>query len=219
MSAITCTSLTKTLDKNSVVDDITFEVEEGTIAGILGEDGAGKTTLLKLITGLLKPTSGTCTLFDADVTRNPAKALKGVGCMVGEPAFYQDLTAQKNLELFAALFQTGPDEVIDLLDITFPSTKVRYLSSTMKRLLGIAAALLGEPRLLILDEPLALTPSFRDHVKNLLKEQKEKGNTVLVTTCIPADLKELASYGVVIREGKPVSQGAIKNLDLKGVNP
>ncbi|MGC1122027.1 MAG: ABC transporter ATP-binding protein [Candidatus Methanofastidiosia archaeon] len=219
MPAITCTSLTKIFDQNPVVDDITLEVEGGTITGIAGEDGAGKTTLLKLLTGLLRPTSGTSTLFDTDVTRNPARALEGVGCLVGEPAFYQDFTAQKNLELFAALAQTDPDGVIDLFGITFQSTRVRYLPSTMKKLLGIAAAFLGEPRLLILDEPLVLNPSARDHVKKLLKEQKEKGNTILFTTCNPADVKELATYGAVLKEGKAVSQGAPKDLDFKGVNP
>jgi ABC-type multidrug transport system ATPase subunit len=219
MPAITCTSLTKIFHQDPVVEDITLEAEEGTITGIIGEDGAGKTTLLKLLTGLLKPTSGTSKLFDTDVTRNPARALEGVGCLVGEPAFYQEFTAQKNLELFASLAQTDPGEVIDLLGITFPSTRVRYLPPTLKKLLGIAAAFLGEPRLLILDEPLILNPSTRDHVKNLLKEQKEKGNTVLFTTCVPADVKELATHGMVLREGKTVSQGVPKELDFKGVNP
>ncbi|MBU7024457.1 MAG: ABC transporter ATP-binding protein [Theionarchaea archaeon] len=219
MPAITCTSLTKIFHQSPVVEDITLEIEEGTITGVMGEDGAGKTTLLKLLTGLLKPTSGTSTLFDTDVTRNPAKALQGVGCLVGEPAFYQEFTAQKNLELFASLAQTDPGEVIDLLGITFQSTRVRYLPPTMKKLLGIAAAFLGKPKLLILDEPLALSPSNRDYVKNLLKEQKEKGNTILFTTCVPDDVKELATYGVILREGKAVSQGVPKKLDFKGVNP
>jgi ABC-type multidrug transport system ATPase subunit len=219
MPAITCTSLTKTFHQSPVVEDITLEIEEGTLTGVMGEDGAGKTTLLKLLTGLLRPTSGTSTLFDTDVTRNPARALEGVGCLVGEPAFYQEFTAQKNLELFGSLAQTDPGEVIDLLGITFQSTRVQYLPPTMKKLLGIAAAFLGEPKLLILDEPLALSPSNRDNVKNLLKEQKEKGNTVLFTTCVPTDVKELATYGVILREGKAVSQGVPKNLDFKGVNP
>ncbi|MBU7015483.1 MAG: ATP-binding cassette domain-containing protein [Theionarchaea archaeon] len=219
MPAITCTSLTKIFDKNPVVDDITFEVEEGAIAGIVGDDGAGKTTLLKLLTGLLRPSSGTCTLFDTDVTRSPARALKGVGCLVGEPAFYEEFTAQKNLELFAALAQVDSDGVTDLLGITFKSTRVRYLTPAMKKLLGIAVAFLAEPKLLILDEPLNLNASAQGLVKKLLKEQKEKGNTILFTTGIPADVKELATYGVVLKEGKAVSQGAPKTLDFKGVNP
>jgi ABC-2 type transport system ATP-binding protein len=219
MPAITCTSLTKIFHQSPVVEDITLEVGEGTITGIIGEDGAGKTTLLKLLTGLLRPTSGTSRLFDTDVTRSPARALEGVGCLVGEPAFYQEFTAQKNLELFASLAQRDPGEVIDLLGITFQSTRVRYLPSSMKKLLGIAAAFLGEPRLLILDEPLVLSPSARDRVKTLLKDQKEKGNTIFFTTCVPADVKELATHGVVLKEGKVVSQGVPKDLDFKGVNP
>lgn len=214
MAAITCESVTKTFKEKSVLHNITIEVEENTTFGVLGPDGSGKTTLLSLMTGLLKPTSGSVCLFDVNVSKDPAQALQGVGCLVGEPAFY-NVTAEKNLQLFADLLGADADEVLQLTGITFGSTPVNYLTYTQKKQLALAVALLGNPRLLLLDEPLTgLSAVIHSQIKTLIQSQAEQETTILFTTPNPQDIKDLATDAVVLKEGEVMSQGPVTTLDL-----
>jgi len=215
MAAITCESVTKTFKETPVLHDITMEVEENTIFGVLGPDGSGKTTLLRLLTGLLKPTSGSLHLFDIDVSKDTVHALQGVGCLVGEPAFYRNFTAEENLHLFADLLGADADEVVQSCGITFQSTLVNYLTYTQKKQLAIATALLGNPRLLLLDEPVSnLDAAVRSQVKNLLQSEAEKETTIFFTTSNLHDIKDLAAHALILKEGEPTACGPVKTLDL-----
>jgi ABC-type multidrug transport system ATPase subunit len=214
MAAITCEGLTKMFKKATVLDDITMEIEEGALYGVLGADGAGKTTLLKLLTGLLKPTSGSCLLFGKNVTKDPAKALQNVGCLVGDPAFYQNYTAEQNLQLFADLLGVNGGEILESAGITYGSSKIEHLTYSMKKQLGVAVALLGAPQLLLLDEPLTyLDTATRNQVKTVLQDQaKEK--TILFTTNTAEDIKEVATEAVILKKGEIAAKGPVKTLPL-----
>ena len=208
MAAIKCESLTKTFKNITVLHDINLEVEENTHFGLLGPDGSGKTTLLRLLTGLYKPTSGSCSLFDEDA-RNPESALQKTGCLVGEPAFYEDFTAEELLHLFANLLQTEVD--IESTGITFKEEKGKNLTLAMKKQLAIAIALLGDPRLLLLDEPLTgLDTQARTRVKTMLQSKE----TLFFTTNNPQDIEELATEAAIIQKGEITHQGAVATLPL-----
>ena len=209
MAAIKCESLTKTFKNITVLHDINLEVEENTHFGLLGPDGSGKTTLLRLLTGLYKPTSGSCSLFDEDA-RNPESALQKTGCLVGEPAFYEDFTAEELLHLFANLLQTEVD--IESTDITFKEEKGKNLTPAMRKQLAIAIALLGDPRLLLLDEPLTgLDTQARTRVKTMLQSKE----TLFFTTNNPQDIEELATEAAIIQKGEITHQGAVATLPLR----
>ncbi|MBU7016523.1 MAG: ATP-binding cassette domain-containing protein [Theionarchaea archaeon] len=208
MAAIKCESLTKTFKNTTVLHDINLEVEENTHFGLLGPDGSGKTTLLRLLTGLCKPTSGSCSLFNEDA-RNPETALQQTGCLVGEPAFYEDFTVEELLHLFANLTKSEID--IESTGITFKNEKGKNLTPAMKKHLGIAIALLGDPRLLLLDEPLTgLDGRTRTKMKTVLKSKE----TLFFTTNNPRDIEELATEAAIIQKGEITHQGAVSKLPL-----
>jgi ABC-type multidrug transport system ATPase subunit len=211
MSFITCKELTKTFKEKKVLDDISFNVEEGTHYGVLGPDNSGKTTLLKIITGLYRPTTGVVTLFDTNVTKTPHEALEKTGCLVGEPSFYPNFTVQYNIELFAHLLDADPEKVIETTGITFTDVKVNTLTYDKKKILGIAVALLGDPELLILDEPLAFTnPAVRDTIKTVLMSQPKI--TILFTSTNPEDIKDMAQKAAILKSGRISNKGPISKL-------
>ncbi len=214
MMIITLQAVTKTFGDVTALKDITVRVEEAAIFGLLGPDGSGKTALLKVMTGLFKPTSGSCFLFGRDVSKNAAQALEHVGCLVGEPAFYTYYTAAENLHLFADLLGTPKDEVkLESLGILFGHVPGKHLTFSMKKHLGIALALLGAPRLLLLDEPLTnLDAAARTQIKEVLQSEAEKKTTIFFTTCNPQDIKDLATTGALLQEGEITAQGPVKTV-------
>ena len=192
--------------------NITVHVEEAAVFGLLGPDGSGKTALLKVMTGLFKPTSGSCFLFGKNVSKNAAHALEHVGCLVGEPAFYTYYTATETLNLFADLLGAPKDEVkLESLGILFGHLPGKYFTFQMKKHLGIALALLGAPRLLLLDEPLTnLDATARTQIKDILQSEAEKKTTIFFTTCNPQDIKDLATTGALLQEGEITAKGPVK---------
>jgi len=221
--AITCDALTKKFKERTVLNNITFKVREATVFGLLGPDGSGKTTLIKMLTGLIIPTSGSCSLYHHNVSKDTVQALQKVGCVVGEPAFYQHMTAKENLQLFAGLLKSESgsestdidmDELLESAGITFGDIPARHLTRSMKKQLGIVLALLGNPRLLLLDEPLTGDRHTRAHIQNVLQSEAEKKTTVFFTTYNPADIKELAAQGAVLEKGEITAQGPVDTLPL-----
>lgn len=216
MAAITCESVTKTFKSGTVLHDITLTVEENTIFGVFSPDSSGKTTLLKLLTGLLKPTSGSVSLFGEDVSKSPEKALQHTGCLVGEPVFYERFTAEEILHSLADLLHADADDVIESMGITFGDVKVEHLTDTMKKQLSIASALLGDPRLLLLDDPLTnLETLVKTQVITVLQSKANK--TIFFTTSNPDHIKTLAEEAAILKKGKITAQGPVKTLDLTEV--
>ncbi len=220
--AVTCDALTKKFKEATILNNITLKVREATVFGLLGPDGSGKTTLIKVLTGLITPTSGSCALYHHNVTKDPVQALRNVGCVVGEPSFYPHMTAKENLQLFSHLVKSKSesestidiDELLESAGITFGDILTKHLSLGMKKQLGVVLALLGNPRLLLLDEPLTGDRHTRTHIQSLLQSEVKKKTTIFFTTYSPADIKELAAQGAVLEKGEITAQGPVDTLPL-----
>ncbi|HTA36962.1 MAG TPA: ATP-binding cassette domain-containing protein, partial [Solirubrobacteraceae bacterium] len=180
--------LVKRYDDVLAVDHIDLNVHAGDVYGFIGPNGAGKTTTLRMALGLIAPSAGSVELFGRDPLRDGARALQGVAGFVEAPRFYPYLSARKNLELLAALDGAGAreliDEVLDTVELA-PRAKHRVggYSHGMRQRLGIAAALLRRPRLLILDEPATgLDPAGMRDMRLLIQRLAGDGITVLLSS-------------------------------------
>ena len=214
--AISVSNLTKKYDEQVAVSDATFEVPLGTICGFVGPNGSGKTTTIRMLLGLIKPTFGSATVLGHDISK-PEKYLAQVGAMIEGPAFYPALSGEDNLHVLATLggFPAGRvNELIDKVGLTGRGkSKFKNYSLGMKQRLGIAAALLPDPKLLILDEPTnGLDPAGIHEIRTLLRELAESGTTVFVSSHLLSELEMISEYLVMLREGKVIFSGLISDL-------
>jgi ABC-2 type transport system ATP-binding protein len=210
--------LVKRYDEIVAVDHVDLNVGAGDVYGFLGPNGAGKTTTLRMALGLIIPTEGTVELFGRDPLRRGARALEGVAGFVEAPRFYPYLSARKNLELLAALDGGGAreriEEVLRIVDLS-PRAKDRVggYSHGMRQRLGIAAALLRDPRLLILDEPATgLDPAGMRDMRLLIRRLADQGITVLLSSHQLPEVEELCDRVAIIRSGRVVYEGALSEL-------
>jgi len=204
------------------VDHVDLNVAVGDVYGFLGPNGAGKTTTLRMALGLITPTEGVVELFGRDPMRHGARALDGVAGFVEAPRFYPYLTGRKNLELLAALDGGGAkgriDEVLDVVDLA-PRAKHRVggYSHGMRQRLGIAAALLRDPRLLILDEPATgLDPAGMRDMRSLIRRLSGVGITVLLSSHQLPEVQELCDRVAIVDRGRVVYEGALADLRRRG---
>lgn len=217
--------LTKGTGSQLRVNHIDLRVPEGCVYGFLGPNGAGKTTTLKLLLGLLKPTEGTITLLGKKMTdQNRLSLLKHTGSLIESPSFYGHLTGLENLQIIAKLKKVSAAEITAVLNTVRlyeqKDKKVRQYSLGMKQRLGIAMALLGNPRLLILDEPTnGLDPAgiqeIREFIKNLpiLRQM-----TVLVSSHLLSEMEQMADRVGIINHGSLIFQGTMTALEAQGNN-
>ncbi len=204
------------------VDHIDLNVHAGDVYGFLGPNGAGKTTTLRMALGLIMPTEGTVEIFGRDPIREGARALEGVAGFVEAPRFYPYLTARKNLELLAALDGGGAreriPEVLETVELT-PRAEHRVggYSHGMRQRLGIAAALLRRPRLLILDEPATgLDPAGMRDMRELIRRLADQGITVLLSSHQLPEVQELCDRVAIVNSGRVVYEGALADLRRQG---
>jgi ABC-2 type transport system ATP-binding protein len=204
------------------VDHIDLNVKHGDVYGFLGPNGAGKTTTLRMALGLIMPTEGTVELFGRDPLRAGARALEGVAGFVEAPRFYPYLSGRKNLELLAGLDGDGAsgriEEVLDVVELA-PRAKHRVggYSHGMRQRLGIAAALLRQPRLLILDEPATgLDPAGMRDMRLLIRRLADDGITVLLSSHQLPEVQELCDRVAIVDRGKVVYEGALADLRRQG---
>ncbi|MFF2482366.1 ABC transporter ATP-binding protein [Paenibacillus sp. NPDC058071] len=190
-------SLSKQYGRDVIVNEVNLKVRAGTIYGLLGENGAGKTTLMKMLTTLTLPTQGTIKLFGTTLDRNSGLMSK-VGTMIETPVFYPSLSAEENLTIHCR-YKNAPladmKEYLELLGIyRHKDKKVKSLSLGMKQRLGLARALIGNPELLILDEPInGLDPSGIKEIRELLIGlKKERGTTILLSSHILHEIEHCA---------------------------
>ncbi len=200
------------------VDHVDLEVRAGDVYGFLGPNGAGKTTTLRMALGLITPSEGTVELFGADPMRAGAAALHGVAGFVEAPRFYPYLSGRKNLELLAALdgddARDRIDEVLDTVELA-PRAKHRVggYSHGMRQRLGIAAALLRRPRLLILDEPATgLDPAGMRDMRLLIRRLAQDGITVLLSSHQLPEVQELCDRVAIVNRGRIVYEGGLSDL-------
>jgi ABC-2 type transport system ATP-binding protein len=214
--------LVKRYDEVLAVDRIDLNVRAGDVYGFLGPNGAGKTTTLRMALGLITPSEGSVELFGRDPMREGARALTGVAGFVEAPRFYPYLSGGKNLELLAALDGDGAAARIpEVLGVVELSERARHrvggYSHGMRQRLGIAAALLRRPRLLILDEPATgLDPAGMRDMRRLIRRLADEGITVLLSSHQLPEVQELCDRVAIVDSGRVVYEGALADLRRQG---
>lgn len=212
-------NLTKEYGKVRCVDSVNMQVPSGTVYGFLGPNGAGKSTTLKMILGLAKPTAGDITLFGTPVNeRNRIKLLKQSGSLIESPSYYGHLTGEENLQIIQTLkgcSEKDIDKVLKIVRLEDARKKlVNHYSLGMKQRLGLAAALLGFPKLLILDEPTnGLDPAGIQEMRELICAlPSEYGITVVVSSHLLSEIDQMADHVGIIRKGALVYQNTLESL-------
>lgn len=199
-------ALTRRFNHLVALDKIDLLVEKGASFALLGPNGAGKTTLVRILSTLLRPTSGKVTLNGIDILEEPEAAKQQLGVVSHNPFLYDELTAMENLEFYANLFDKEPD-LSGLLKKVRLEKRAHDLVGTfsrgMKQRLSIARAVLHDPNILILDEPTAgLDISSRNNFYSLIEELKGEGKTFLLTTHYLDEAIRLCQKGVVLNKGR-----------------
>ena len=218
-------NLTKRYGVNTALDNVSFTVDEGTIVGFLGPNGAGKSTTMNIITGYLSATSGSVTVQGKSTLENPNEVKKLIGYLPEMPPLYLDMTVKEYLNFMYELKGVKLDrqqhigEICRLTKIDNVYNRlVGNLSKGYKQRVGIAQALLNEPKLLILDEPTAgLDPKERAHFRNLLASLS-RDCTVIISTHIVSDVESIANQVILLRDHRVLRQASIGELcaDLEG---
>jgi ABC-2 type transport system ATP-binding protein len=233
VTVLVARGLTKRYGDVAAVDGLDLSIEEGTLYGFLGPNGAGKTTTLRMALGLVFPTSGQIEVLGRpmflDGRSNPdaREALRAVGAMVEEPAFWKYLSGRRILECFARASGRADDvearlgRIDDVLRIVglepAAAKRVKAYSQGMRQRLGIAVALLGSPRLLLLDEPSnGLDPQGTREVRTLLRRLADEGTTVFVSSHLLAEVEAMCDRVGVLARGRLVAEGPPSNLRPSG---
>ncbi|MFK4380002.1 ABC-2 type transport system ATP-binding protein [Bacillus sp. RC218] len=212
--------LTKSFEGKEVVSGVNMHVKKGEIYGFLGPNGAGKTTIMKMITNLIKPTSGEIEIFGEKLTDTSFDVLKRMGTIIEYPIFYDKLTAKENLYLHCEYMgyydKKSIDHALDLVKLhNIENKKVKDFSLGMKQRLGIARAITTKPELLILDEPInGLDPIGIKELRELFKMLcKKYGITLLISSHILAEMEQMSDTIGIIQNGK-----LIKEVSMKSIN-
>jgi ABC-2 type transport system ATP-binding protein len=210
--------LLKTYGELVAVDRVDLTVERGDVFGYLGPNGAGKTTSLRMLLGLIRPSGGTVQLFGLDPMLDGARALAGVAGFVEGPRFYPYLSARRNLRLLADLDDgSKPGRIAEVLELVElrdrAEDRVGGYSHGMRQRLGIAASLLRDPQLLLLDEPATgLDPAGMRDMRELVKRLAAEGITILLSSHLLAEVEELCNRVAIIRRGRIVYEGRLDAL-------
>lgn len=212
-------NLSKKIGDRTIVDNVSFSVQAGEIFGFLGPNGAGKTTTIRMLVGLIKPTTGTITIGGYQLNKNFIQAIKQIGCIVENPELYPYLTGRENLEHFARMIdgvdRAKIDEVAQLVELEQRIDEtVKTYSLGMRQRLGIAQALLGDPKLLILDEPTnGLDPAgireLRAFIRRLAQEQSI---SIFISSHILSEIQLLCERVAIISDGKVVKTAPVAQL-------
>ena len=207
MNVLEVKGLKKVIGKREIIKDLNFSVKEGEIYGFLGPNGAGKTTTIRMLVGLILPTAGEVKICGENLKNNKEKALKDVGAVVENPELYKYLSGRENLMQIARIRGVSKEEVQDLIKLVGLENrindKVKKYSLGMKQRLGLAAALIGNPKLLILDEPTnGLDPSGIIDLRKIVKQAaKERGMAVFVSSHILSEVQQLCDRVAFINNG------------------
>ena len=211
--------LAKSFRARRAVDDLSLRVYEGDVYGFLGPNGAGKSTTIRMLTGLVRPNRGTARLLGFDVTTRHTDAMRNVGAIVETPAFYKYLSARENLSIFSRLSGGCDirriDQILDTVGLLDRANdKVKVFSHGMIQRLGIAQALLPNPKLVILDEPTSgLDPQGMKDVRELiLRLANEEKITVFLSSHMLHEVEQVCNRVGVINRGKLIAEGEVKEL-------
>ncbi len=221
MQPLTANHLTKIIGKRTIVDDVSFTLNEGEVFGFLGPNGAGKTTTIRMLVGLIKPTSGTVTICGHDVRREFEAAMRCLGCIVETPDLYRFMNGRENLEHFARMLGVAKAEIERVAELVTLShrldQRVGTYSLGMRQRLGIAQALLGRPKLLVLDEPAnGLDPAGIREIRELLRRLAAEGMSVFVSSHLLNEIELICDRVAIIHHGRIHAEGTVKELISSG---
>ncbi|HEX7828911.1 MAG TPA: ABC transporter ATP-binding protein [Thermoanaerobaculia bacterium] len=217
-SALTATNLTKLIGDKTIVDDVSFELRPGEVFGFLGPNGAGKTTTIRMLVGLIAPTLGSVSVCGFDIRRDFEKAMRCIGCIVENPDLYRFMTGRENLEHFARMLHVPSSEierVAALVNLAHRlDQRVGTYSLGMRQRLGIAQAMLGDPKVLILDEPAnGLDPAGIREIRELLRTlAADRGLAVFVSSHLLAEIELTADRVAIIHKGRILRSGSVAEL-------
>jgi len=214
-------NLTKNYGNLTAVDDLNLTIKDGDIFGFIGPNGAGKTTTMRILVTLLEPTHGTAFINGLDVTKDGKKVRRLVGYMPDFMGVYDDLKVFEYLEFFAAAFgierkkrKSIVEGVLELTDLESKKrATVDSLSRGMQQRLGLARVLIHDPKVLILDEPASgLDPRARIEIRELLRELKRMGKTIMISSHILSELEEICDHVGIIEHGRLVFSGTLDEI-------
>lgn len=215
-------NLTKMYGNFKALDGLSLTVEENEVFGYLGPNGAGKTTTINLMMGMLQPTSGSIRIANIDVERDPLKVKKICGYLPENVGFYDHLTARQNLLYFSEFYGFGRQEALKIIDdllelVGIPDAadrKVGEFSKGMKQRLGLAQALLNDPKIVFLDEPTSgLDPQGAADFREIIRRLKKEGKTIFFSSHILSEVKEVCETVGIINKGKLVAKGRIEEFN------
>ncbi len=216
--------LNKSFGKQQAVCDVSFTLLRGQTLGLIGPNGAGKSTTVSMLCGLLRPDSGEVLLQGMAIGQGSSEVKRQIGLVPQDLALYEDLSARENLKLFGALYglhgkalRSRCDEVLELTQLSERAKDlIRTFSGGMKRRLNIAAALLHDPQLLILDEPtVGIDPQSRNAIFDSLELLKQQGRSLIYTSHYMEEVERLADHIVVIDHGKVIADESPADLYLR----
>jgi ABC-2 type transport system ATP-binding protein len=221
LTAIETFDLTKKFGNLTAVDNLNLKVRRGEIFGFLGPNGAGKTTTIKLMTGLLKPTSGTVTIMSKDIQEDPIGAKENIGLIPEEPQIYDKLTGKEFLRFMGNLFTMDREkiekktkELLKLFDLTDRGEElIQGYSHGMKQKVAIAGALIHSPKVLFFDEPtVGLDPKSARIIKDILKIRAKSGDCIFMSTHILEIAERICDRVGIIQDGKLLAVGNMEEL-------
>ncbi len=212
--------LTKSFKNLTAVNDLSFSVKEGDVYGFLGQNGAGKSTTIRMLLTLIEPTAGSIELFGLSLQTHRTEILRQVGAVIEKPDVYKYLSAIDNLQLFARLSGLKPtrQQLMDQLEMVGLASRakdiVKTFSQGMKQRLGIAVALVHDPKLIILDEPTnGLDPQGIADIRNLIRHlSKDLNKTVLVSSHLLNEIEQIATRVLIIDKGRKLVEGSAAEL-------
>src|SRR5579875_956779 len=216
IEVVAVTGLTKRYGRRTVVDQVDLRLATGSITGLIGPNGAGKTTIMSMLLGLVRPSSGRGTVLGHDLSR-PADYLAHVGALIEGPAFFGNLSGRDNLHYFARLGGHDVGIVPEVLDVVGlqgrEGDSYSSYSLGMKQRLGIGAALLGDPELVILDEPTnGVDPAGMRDIRAMVRRIAADGRTVLISSHLLAELEHVCDRVIVLDQGGLRYSGPLHEL-------
>lgn len=209
--------ITKKYGDLTAVDDVSLDIYEGDLIGLLGHNGAGKTTLLVILAGLTMQTSGNIKVCGKDIEKNMMALKKNISFLPDNTLYYENLTAKQNLEYFSELADADKSKVPELLEIVgmskWADKKVGEFSKGMIQRIGFAQALVKDPKVIFLDEPTSgLDPRARIEMNLLLKKLNEKGIAIVISSHVLSEIKGICSKIAIMKQGKLVAYNTLENL-------
>ena len=223
MEILKCSNLNKSFGKKKILNNVNISLEEGDILGFIGPNGAGKTTTIKLILALQSIDSGNVSICGYDIEKEFTKAISNVGAIIESPDMYSYLSGYDNLKLIANMYNIKKEKILEVVKLVGLekriNDKVSKYSLGMRQRLGIAAALLNDPKVLILDEPTnGLDPEGNKEVRDLIKKLAKKKIGILISSHALSELESIVNKVVIIQNGSIVEENTIDKIKREEEN-